>query len=172
MRKAIAAARGKPHAAVGIFGALAAADHGGQSNVEVAAVHEFGMTIQHPGGTAYAGGRFVSNESAAGQNLPRTEAHEISVPERSYIRATVDANLEKIKALKRNLAAKVLDGSTGLREALDTIGLFVKGLIQARISSGIPPALKPSTIARKGSSVPLINTGQLRASIDTEVRGL
>ena len=37
--------------------------------------------------------------------------------------------------------------------------------------AGIAPPLKPATIARKGSSTPLINTGQLRSAITWRVEG-
>jgi len=39
-----------------------------------------------------------------------------------------------------------------------------------RIDSGIDPPLKDSTIARKGSSLPLVDKGILRASITGIVR--
>jgi hypothetical protein len=50
------------------------------------------------------------------------------------------------------------------------IGMRVVGDIQDRISDGIPPPNSPITIARKGSSKPLIDSGQLRQSISFEVR--
>ena len=84
--------------------------------------------------------------------------------------------LNKAKALADAVLLGHVKGPGGataaidMPKALELIGLFVKGLIQGRMSAGIPPPLKASTIARKGSSKPLINTGQLRASIDYEVR--
>ena len=42
-------------------------------------------------------------------------------------------------------------------------------LPEAKIASNIPPALAPETIERKGSSVALIDTGQLRSSITWQV---
>ncbi len=39
-----------------------------------------------------------------------------------------------------------------------------------KIQRGIDPALKDATIAKKGSSTPLIETGQLINSIDFEVK--
>jgi len=59
-------------------------------------LHEYGGTIQHPGGTPYrivkGKARFVSNEKAAayfaktGRELPRTKAHSITMPARPYLR--------------------------------------------------------------------------------------
>jgi phage gpG-like protein len=61
-------------------------------DVKYAAIHEFGGTIHHPGGTAYyidrstGLARFVSNSSGAAEYLPRTRPHDIVMPERSFMR--------------------------------------------------------------------------------------
>jgi phage gpG-like protein len=59
------------------------------SKVPYAAIHEYGGTINHPGGTAYfmAGeGRigFVSNAKAT-SDMPRTKPHAITIPARAYL---------------------------------------------------------------------------------------
>lgn len=62
------------------------------SNAPYAAIQEFGGTIKHPGGTPYfIGGdgkpRFVSNQGqGAFHNLPKTNPHDITLPERPYMR--------------------------------------------------------------------------------------
>jgi len=178
IRKEIAAAKGGPHVVVGVFGEKAKNGPPVEAkilrdrawNIAVATAHEFGLDIQHPGGTAYVpGGRFVSNANAT-PDMPRTAAHVIPIPRRSFIADTVDANAKKITALCKNMAAAVLARTMTMEKALGTVGVYVQGLIRGRMNSGIPPPLKASTSARKGSSVPLIDTGQLRASIDFEVR--
>jgi phage gpG-like protein len=67
---------------------------GGGAGVPYAHIHEYGGTIHHPGGTAFfisqlLGGRafFVSNASALAATLPRTQPHDIPMPERSYMRS-------------------------------------------------------------------------------------
>lgn len=66
---------------------------GGGAGVPYAKIHEYGGTINHPGGTAYFVsallGRtfFVSNASALAASLPRTQPHTIDMPERSYMRS-------------------------------------------------------------------------------------
>lgn len=173
-------ARRKPHAQVGIFGAKAAADHGGVPNIKIAATHELGLTLDHPGGTAYVWRgdhpMFVSNKVAAiveettGVALPRTRPHKIRIPERSFIRATVDQKSKMIAKRAGRLMGQVMQGTIDTRRALEILGLYVKGQMQTRISRGIAPPLKPSTIRRKGSAKPLIDKGQLRASIEFEVK--
>jgi len=182
LEKEIAQTKTGAHVVVGIFGEKASADHGGKSNVEVATAHEFGLVIDHPGGTAYIPGGpgersvFVSNAAAEGKDLPRTKPHKIPIPERSFIRGTVDVHAKKIAAVAKKAARLILLGSKKgdmtKREALEMLGIYVQGLIRSRISAGISPPLKAATIRRKGSSKPLIDTGQLRASIDFAVRNV
>ena len=88
------------------------------------------------------------------------------IPQRSFIRATVDENLDRIQALQAALAKRIILAEITAEQAMAQLGAFVKGLIQSRIARGIEPANAPSTVARKGSSKPLIDTGQLRSSID------
>lgn len=93
-----------------------------------------------------------------------------SIPERSFLRGTIDAHRGKIVAFCRKQAIEVVRQDISVDVALGRIGLFVQGLIQQRIAAGIPPENAESTIAAKGSSKPLIDSGQLRASIAYEVR--
>lgn len=53
---------------------------------------------------------------------------------------------------------------------LELLGLRAVGDVQSRIADGIEPAISKATAARKGSTKPLIDTGRLRQSIDSEVR--
>lgn len=89
----------------------------------------------------------------------------MGVPERSFIRAWADENQASNESALRAIGQAVVKGTFTADQGLDRAGLLFVGQIQARISSGIAPPNAPSTIARKGSSTPLINTGQLRSSI-------
>lgn len=61
--------------------------------VKYAAIHEFGGTINHPGGTPYMSfeGRtfWVSKVKAMNLNLPVTQPHQITMPERSFLRSSL-----------------------------------------------------------------------------------
>jgi hypothetical protein len=115
--------------------------------------------------------------SAARRTLSLLEVavvHEFGagpVPQRSFIRATIDARRSDIEAELANLARGVVGGQIEAHQALDLLGAKVAGWCQSRIADGIAPALKAATIKRKGSSKPLINTGQLRSSITWRVEG-
>lgn len=93
------------------------------------------------------------------------------VPQRSFIRATVDEHREEITELETALAMRVLEGKISQEEALSLLGAKVVGLVQARIARGIDPPNSPETVERKGSSKPLVDTGQLRSSITWKVEG-
>lgn len=86
-------------------------------------------------------------------------------PERSFIRAWFDENKEQNEELLFRLAEQVIAGKLTREQAMNQAGLrFVAG-IQKRITDRIPPPLKQATIMRKGSTVPLVDTGQLKSSI-------
>jgi phage gpG-like protein len=92
-----------------------------------------------------------------------------NIPQRSFLRSTIRKNQERyIKLLAKAAAEVVFEGKPDL--AMLKVGLIAAGDVRMRIAEGIPPALSEKTIARKGSSTPLIDTGQLRSSIDAEVR--
>lgn len=93
------------------------------------------------------------------------------VPERSFLRATVDANQA---AYGDELTAAVeahIDGERPLTDGLDRLGARVAGDVQQFMTDLQEPPNAPATIARKGSSNPLIDTGQLRGAIRHELEG-
>lgn len=96
-------------------------------------------------------------------------APKAGIPERSFIRGAIDANQGKIRRTLNRLALAVSRGGMSANMALGILGESVSQMIKKRITDGIPPALKPATVARKGSSKPLIDTGQLLNSIGWEL---
>lgn len=94
----------------------------------------------------------------------------LGVPERSFIRAYVDENEARIKAMIKALALLIVQGKITRDAALEKLGVKIQGEIQKRIADGIEPANAPATIAKKGSDKPLIDTGQLRSSVTYKVK--
>jgi hypothetical protein len=94
-----------------------------------------------------------------------------SIPERSFIRAGIDENRDRIRDLQRRLAKLVIANRTRMppRRALELLGAKIATLIRERIRASIDPPLADSTVDRKGSSTPLIDTGQLIQSIAFKV---
>ena len=91
------------------------------------------------------------------------------IPERSFIRGWADEHEGEAAAHLRDLCEKADAGKIDWAVVLDRFGLWCVAGIQSRISDNIPPPLADATIARKGSSVALIDTGTLRSSIAHEV---
>lgn len=91
------------------------------------------------------------------------------IPQRSFIRATIDEHAAEIRTLLTATAARALEGLITPQQALDQVGAKVAGWVQTRITAGIAPPLKAATIARKGSSKPLVDSGQLKSAITWKV---
>jgi hypothetical protein len=88
------------------------------------------------------------------------------IPARSFVRETVEINEAKLLALAAKVGQRAALGALAPGQALELLGEYTVGLMKERISDRIPPPNAASTIARKGSSTPLIaHTGQLRNSI-------
>lgn len=89
----------------------------------------------------------------------------LGVEERSWLRAWVDENQPMIRNDLRRAAMRIIEGKLTIQQAADLLGTKYVASIQIRISNGIAPANAPATIERKGSSTPLIDTGQFRSAI-------
>lgn len=112
----------------------------GTSLLEIAAIHEFGA----PGA---------------------------GIPERSFIRSTFRDRQREAATMAERLAKAIVLRGMPVKQALGLLGAWGAAEVKRTITSGdgVPPPLKPATIARKGSSRPLVDTGRLLASITWEV---
>lgn len=123
------------------------------------------------GQTARVGVLGSDGEAAHGDSTLTVAAvaffHEmgLGVPERSWLRAWFDENESRIKADISRATRVVIRGRMTADQALSQLAARYVGEIQQRIADGINPPLEQSTIDRKGSDVPLIDTGQLRSAI-------
>lgn len=93
----------------------------------------------------------------------------IGQPMRSWLRDWIDRNRDEVQRVSRSEYQRVLRGAQTKEQALARLGVWIVGQIQAWIATGIAPPNAESTIARKGSSTPLIDTGQARSSITSRV---
>lgn len=87
------------------------------------------------------------------------------MPQRSFLRSTYDENKEKIVGRASFIIRSVMDNQNISQATLEKLGNYVQGLVQKKIRNGSFTPNAPSTIKRKGSSKPLIDTGHLRQSI-------
>lgn len=146
----------------------------GEELVKIAAAHEFGATINHPGGTKYgyataadAKEKHVSflKGGAGYRVLGETPAHVIKIPMRSFIRSTVDSNKEEYARLAASLIKRILLGKMDKFMALSVMGQKIEADIKRTIVTMKHPPLAPATIRAKGSSSLLQDTGHLKNSI-------
>ena len=84
------------------------------------------------------------------------------IPARPFLDVAIVKNKRAVSAA----AEEVLAGGGSVSLAVDAMGAMAAGKVQQYIGDTfIPPPNSPKTIERKGSSHPLIDTGQLRQSI-------
>jgi len=90
------------------------------------------------------------------------------VPERSFLRSTLDENRSKYATLLQAATQKALFGAKTLN-GFKRLGHRIVFDVQRKISRRIPPPNAQSTIDAKGSDIPLIDTGGLHTAIDYKV---
>lgn len=89
-----------------------------------------------------------------------------NAPARAPIRTWFDESVPEFPALFRRALV------FSREQAPEAIALKLQAGIQRRIAEGLPPPNAPSTIAQKGSSTPLIDSGVLRSSYLARVEDL
>lgn len=90
------------------------------------------------------------------------------IPERSFLRSTFTKRAPELGKLAERMAKAALKGQ-GVEQSLNLIGSYLSTEIKKTIAARIAPANAQSTIDRKKSDVPLVNTGQLLNSVTWEV---
>lgn len=94
----------------------------------------------------------------------------IGVPERSFLRAGVRKNIEKINDLADGLIKKINEGKIDLESAGKLIGIKAASEVSQFIIELDSPPNSSVTIKFKGSSNPLVDTELLNQSIAHDVR--
>lgn len=92
-----------------------------------------------------------------------------TAPARPFMRKSVDENASKISAMCQAQLKRLASGATA-QEILQQLGVFQKWLIQEKIVSGSFAANAASTIRKKKSDKPLIDTGRMRQSVSFVIR--
>lgn len=93
-------------------------------------------------------------------------------PERSFIRAGFDYNVEKWVELMKELLQDVLDGNLTARQYFELAGETIAGDIKKYAIDLKQPPNHPYTITEKGSSNPLVDTGEMIDKISYKVVGV
>lgn len=165
--------------AVGVMGSKAIKG-GAMTQVDLAIIHEYGATIQHPGGTSFGfkkkgdikKGKVRFLKKGEGViSLGKTGSHTITIPPRPAHAIAFDENKKDLQKHKKRLFDDYVMGKTALKQALSSLGQIHSTNIKNAIQAGdkLEPNA-PSTIRKKGSDKPLFDTGNMLRAITHKVR--
>ena len=87
------------------------------------------------------------------------------IPARPFFRAAIDTNRDKVRDFQDRLSMDVMVGAKTPKQALESLGLFMEDKIKKSLTTGAWAPNAPRTIKAKGSSRPLIDSGQMRNSV-------
>lgn len=140
----------------------------------VAVWNQFGATIEHPGGTRYVVGadgkaRFVSNDFV-GPVSGITGPHQIKIPKRDFMGPGGLAASKKVGALIRKNISLIHSGSIDNEKILQQAALLAEAELKKAIRNLRSPPNAPSTVAKKKSSNPLVDTGLLIQSVTSSIK--
>lgn len=90
-------------------------------------------------------------------------------PERPFMRQSFENHESELQAAC-DLAIKTLASGGSAEAALDKLGVVAKGLVQQEIVDGGFAPNAESTIKKKGSEQPLIDTGYMRQSVNYVIK--
>lgn len=156
----------------------------GFSMARLAAVHEFGFDIDIEAGSVtqyrsvgkdgnFKHGGKLRKRKLKSTNFAQTfarKAHTIHIPERSFIRSAFDENKKEIWKLADDVGNRVSEMKLDPMQGLRIIGEEMESKIKEKIKHGPFTPNAPSTVRKKKSDQPLIDTGRLRNSIRYEVK--
>ena len=133
----------------------------GSKQAQIAAVHEWGLTITV---TDKMRKWFI----AQGHPLKKTTT-QIVIPERSFFRSGMrDKGSDAAKKYTK-LIAEVIKGTISAEQFLNGLGLEVTTVIKEYARDLSSPENSGFTVERKGSSNPLVDTGNMIGAINYKV---
>ena len=91
------------------------------------------------------------------------------IPARPFLLNAIRKNRSKYLSMLKSFGMKVLTGEMSLDAALSQLGIAAQGDVQQEITDLKDPPNSPVTIALKGSSNPLIDSGEMRAKVTWKV---
>lgn len=174
IKKEISKIRGGKMVTVGIHEEAGKVEDGDLTMASLGATHEFGASVDHPGGTSYGYATRKAAEDGQvrflgkGQGymvLGETAPHKIEIPARPWLEPGVASATEEIIATVRDgIEAGQLPDDT-----LEAVGAVAVGAVKQYMTDLKTPPNAKSTIAKKGSNNPLIDKGHLRSSVTHKV---
>lgn len=181
---------GRKNIKVGVFGEDGNVDNAPITLATLARVHEYGMTItpkngkyltipSHPAAKGKRAREFndlffipTANGGILAKPKGRNDfdvyfvlVKSVKIPERSFLRTGFDKNQAKIIRKIEEMIPDVINGGINPDTFVNMIGTEFAGLIQKEMKSLSSPPNAAVTVAMKGSSNPLMDTGRLVGAI-------
>lgn len=92
------------------------------------------------------------------------------IPARPFLLNAIRKNRSEYLRFLKASGAHILRGEMTLDTAMRQLGIMAQGDIQEEITNLRDPPNAPSTIKAKGSSNPLIDTGEMRSKVTWQVK--
>lgn len=90
-------------------------------------------------------------------------------PARPFMKQSFEKHEKELQAACDRVNKAIVGGASA-EQALDGLGVTVKGIVQEEIVDGGFAPNAPSTIKKKGSERPLVDTGHMRQSVNYVVK--
>lgn len=128
----------------------------------LAGIHEYGCKIE-------VTDKMRAYLHSQGLHL-KASTQYITIPERAFLRNGYDQNRDGVADSAESVLPAVLDGSLGTEKLLEMTGMVLSSDIKDYAAALDSPPNHPFTIDQKGSSNPLVDTGDMIGSITYEVQ--
>lgn len=127
----------------------------------LASIHEYGCKIK-------VTDKMRAYLHSQGLHL-KADTEYITIPERAFLRNGFDTNKDSVMKDAEQILPSVLAGSLATDEFLKMIGIILSSDIKDYAQQLDSPPLHPFTVKQKGSTNPLVDTGDMIESITYEV---
>lgn len=172
--KELSALKSRKVVTIGIHEEAGDVESGDLTMASLGAINEFGADIKHPGGTSYGYAtkaaadrdevRFLK-DGAGYMVLGVTQPHDINIPARPWLEPGVASATPEVLV---TIQGGMDEGKT-MDQILETVGVVAEGAVKVYMTELKTPPNAASTIRKKGSSNPLIDTGAMRQSVTHKV---
>lgn len=124
---------------------------------------ELEVQVGFQGDESYEDGTSIA-EIAAYNELGSSDT-----PARPFMKQSFENHEEELRAACERVNATIASGGS-VEQALNALGVTVKGIVQGEIVDGDFAENAPSTIKKKKSEHPLIDTGAMRQSVNYVIK--
>lgn len=174
LAKELSALKSNKVVTIGIHEEAGNVESGDITMAGLGATHEFGADIKHPGGTSYGYAskaaadrdevRFLK-KSAGYMELGVTQPHDINIPARPWLEPGVASATPEVLATIQD----GMDEGKSMDQILEAVGVVAVGAVKVYMTELKTPPNAASTIRKKGSNNPLIDSGAMRQSVTHKV---